>query len=90
MFRKLISSILVFLIRIYQNLISPFFPGACRYSPTCSEYVVEAVKVHGPLKGGWLGIRRISRCHPWGGQGYDPVPPKEGPTNQQDAVQEEN
>lgn len=75
MIKKMVTAILVFLLRVYQALISPFFPGACRYHPTCSEYVVQAVKIHGPLRGGWLGIRRIGRCHPWGGSGYDPVPP---------------
>lgn len=89
MIRTAVGSILVFMIRIYQGLISPFFPGACRYSPTCSEYVVEAVKVHGPLKGGWLGIRRISRCHPWGGEGYDPVPPKKGDTDVKQEAQKD-
>lgn len=62
------------LIRIYQWFISPLFPGSCRYTPTCSQYGVEAIKRHGPFKGGWLTIKRISRCHPWGGHGHDPVP----------------
>ncbi|MCB0736423.1 MAG: membrane protein insertion efficiency factor YidD [Bacteroidetes bacterium] len=61
---------------IYQYLISPLWPASCRYTPTCSSYMVKAVKVHGPVYGFWLGIRRISRCHPWGGFGYDPVPDK--------------
>lgn len=63
-------------IRFYQLCISPMFPAACRYTPTCSQYAVEAIQVHGPLKGSWLAIRRILRCHPWGGSGYDPVPEK--------------
>lgn len=62
--------------RFYQYAISPLFPASCRYTPTCSVYAVEAVKVHGWLRGGWMGLRRIGRCHPWGGHGYDPVPPK--------------
>ncbi len=64
------------LVRGYQLLISPIMPGSCRYQPTCSGYALEALGRHGAIKGGWLAIRRISRCHPWGGWGYDPVPPK--------------
>ncbi len=75
--KKLISQILILLIRCYQKIISPLFPGVCRYRPTCSEYMVEALKTHGILKGIYLGTKRILRCHPWGGCGYDPVPPKE-------------
>lgn len=59
---------------IYQYVISPLFPATCRYTPTCSEYTKKAIMKHGVLKGGWLGIKRFSRCHPWGGSGYDPVP----------------
>jgi len=66
----------IFLIRIYQNFISPLTPATCRYSPTCSHYTVEALKTHGLIKGGWLAIKRIASCTPWGGSGYDPVPPK--------------
>lgn len=62
------------LVKFYQGAISPLSPAACRYHPTCSQYAVEAIQKHGALKGGWLAIRRISRCHPWGGSGYDPVP----------------
>lgn len=58
----------------YQRAISPYLPSACRYAPTCSHYSQEAVLKHGVLKGGWLGIRRLGRCHPFGGEGYDPVP----------------
>jgi uncharacterized protein len=61
-------------IRGYQLLISPVFPMSCRYSPSCSAYAAEAVMSHGVLRGGWLAIKRIVRCHPWGGWGYDPVP----------------
>ncbi|MBF6610324.1 MAG: membrane protein insertion efficiency factor YidD [Chryseobacterium sp.] len=67
---------LVVLIRFYQWFISPLLPKNCRYEPTCSHYMAEALQIHGPLKGLWLGIKRIARCHPWGGEGYDPVPPK--------------
>ncbi|MEQ9186737.1 MAG: membrane protein insertion efficiency factor YidD [Cryomorphaceae bacterium] len=70
----MVSSVLIFLIRIYQGAISPFFPATCRYTPTCSEYGIQALKKHGPLKGGWLTLKRFGSCHPWGGNGYDPVP----------------
>ena len=65
--------------RVYQKIISPLFPGVCRYRPTCSEYMIEAILTHGAVKGLWLGTKRLLRCHPWGGSGYDPVPPKEKP-----------
>jgi len=61
-------------VKFYQAAISPFFPSSCRYTPTCSQYTVEALQKYGAFKGGWLGIKRISRCHPWGGHGHDPVP----------------
>ena len=64
----------IFLIKIYQWVISPMIGPKCRYTPTCSHYTLEAIKKYGPLKGIWLGMKRISRCHPWGGSGYDPVP----------------
>lgn len=72
------------LIRFYQRFLSPVLHalagplGGCRFEPSCSRYFLQAVEVHGPLKGSWLGIRRIFRCHPWGGHGYDPVPPRRG------------
>lgn len=65
------------LIKFYQIFISPLCPGVCRYQPTCSQYMIEAIKIHGVFKGIRLGIKRICRCHPWGGSGYDPVPAKE-------------
>ena len=71
---KIITFPFIIIIKIYQLLISPLFPSSCRYTPTCSNYTVEALKKHGLFKGGWLGIKRISKCHPWGGSGYDPVP----------------
>ena len=61
-------------VRLYQLLISPLLPPACRYYPSCSAYMVEAVTKHGFFKGGWLGTMRLLRCAPWGGHGYDPVP----------------
>ncbi len=73
---KLFKFIFIGLIRVYQYLISPLIPASCRYTPTCSHYGVEAIQKHGPIKGGWLTIKRISKCHPWGGSGYDPVPEK--------------
>lgn len=61
-------------IRFYQLFISPLFPPACRFTPTCSAYAIEAIMKHGVIRGTWLTLKRISRCHPWGGSGYDPVP----------------
>lgn len=68
------AAVLRFLIRAYQLAISPFFPAHCRYWPSCSAYAGEAVHKHGAIAGSWLAVRRIARCHPWGGHGYDPVP----------------
>ncbi len=68
------SRILIFLVRFYQRAISPMFPPACRYTPTCSQYAVEAIRKYGALKGSILAAKRLARCHPWGGSGYDPVP----------------
>lgn len=64
----------VALVRIYQLCISPYTPAACRFSPTCSEYTLQALKKYGLFRGGWLAVKRIAKCHPWGGSGYDPVP----------------
>lgn len=61
-------------ITIYRTAVSPFLPVSCRYAPTCSAYALEAIERHGPLRGLWLAIARVFRCHPWGGAGYDPVP----------------
>ncbi len=69
-----LSLLLRALIRGYQLLISPLLPASCRYLPSCSAYAAEALELHGPAKGGWLAVRRILRCHPWGGSGFDPVP----------------
>ncbi|MCB9225132.1 MAG: membrane protein insertion efficiency factor YidD [Crocinitomicaceae bacterium] len=71
---RIINAIFIFPVKIYQYLISPILPQSCRYNPTCSNYMIQAIKEWGPLKGSWLGIKRISSCHPWGGMGEDPVP----------------
>ncbi|MCG6957124.1 MAG: membrane protein insertion efficiency factor YidD [Gemmatimonadetes bacterium] len=71
----MVAKLLTGLIRFYQTAISPWTPPSCRYNPTCSSYALEAIRVHGAARGSWLGLRRLLRCHPWGGQGYDPVPP---------------
>jgi uncharacterized protein len=71
---RILSLPLIAFIRVYQWGISPLLGPKCRYTPTCSQYAVEALKKHGLLKGSWLAIRRIARCHPWGGHGVDPVP----------------
>lgn len=72
--KKIFSYILILPIRFYQLCISPMLPPSCRYTPSCSHYAIEALKKHGPIKGTWLAIKRICRCHPWGGSGHDPVP----------------
>lgn len=64
----------ILLIKFYKKVISPWLPPSCRYTPTCSVYSIEALEKYGLLKGGWLSIKRITSCHPWGGSGYDPVP----------------
>jgi hypothetical protein len=72
---RVLSFPLLALIKLYQWVISPILgPNKCRFTPTCSHYAAEALKKHGPFRGTWLAIKRISRCHPWGGKGYDPVP----------------
>ena len=71
---KGIAKLMLGLIWFYRHCISPLTPAACRYTPTCSQYAVEAIKKYGPFKGGWLALKRILRCNPWGGSGYDPVP----------------
>jgi hypothetical protein len=71
----MIAPVLIVLIRAYKRVLSPLLPRACRFEPTCSVYAVEALQTHGAWRGAGLSIRRICRCHPWGGHGYDPVPP---------------
>ncbi|MBO7097691.1 MAG: membrane protein insertion efficiency factor YidD [Alphaproteobacteria bacterium] len=70
------KKILIKLVVFYQKFLSPLCPGCCRFTPTCSQYMIEAIQTHGALKGLYLGIKRILKCHPWGKSGYDPVPPK--------------
>ncbi|MEP6646776.1 MAG: membrane protein insertion efficiency factor YidD [Saprospiraceae bacterium] len=72
----MISKLLIALVRLYQVLLSPLIGRGCRYTPSCSQYMIDAIKEWGPLKGTWYGVKRIGRCHPWGGHGYDPVPKK--------------
>jgi putative membrane protein insertion efficiency factor len=74
MMKKILIFPFLFLIKVYQTLISPLTPATCRFQPTCSNYSKEALEKHGLLKGGLLSIKRISKCHPWGDSGYDPVP----------------
>ncbi|MBN2682191.1 MAG: membrane protein insertion efficiency factor YidD [Bacteroidales bacterium] len=69
-----LSYLFIFFIKLYQWFISPWFPASCRYYPTCSVYTLQALKKHGPFVGGFLGIKRIISCNPWGGHGEDPVP----------------
>lgn len=72
--KKAIGWLMIILVRFYQLAISPYLRPSCRYTPSCSAYFIGAVQKYGPFKGGYLGIKRILRCHPWGGHGYDPVP----------------
>ena len=69
-----VTWLLILFVRIYQRFISPLTPPSCRFAPTCSQYAIEALRKYGPLKGLWLAVKRLLRCHPWGGSGYDPVP----------------
>jgi putative membrane protein insertion efficiency factor len=72
--KKIVRRIFLIPVYFYKYCISPLFPAACRYMPTCSQYAVEAVMKYGVFRGGWLAAKRIVRCNPWGGSGYDPVP----------------
>ena len=72
--RRIVNWPFMMLIKGYILLLSPFMGGSCRCTPTCSTYTYEAIEKYGILRGGWLGLKRILRCNPWGGSGYDPVP----------------
>ena len=72
--KKVLRFLFLLPVYFYRYSISPLLPSSCRYTPSCSQYTIEAVKKHGIIKGGWLSLKRISSCHPWGGSGYDPVP----------------
>jgi uncharacterized protein len=72
--KKLIAKLFIILIRFYQLSISPLLGPSCRYIPSCSQYGIEAITKYGPFKGGWLALKRIVSCNPWGGHGHDPVP----------------
>jgi putative membrane protein insertion efficiency factor len=72
----MVNALLRGLIRAYQLFISPLLLPSCRLLPSCSHYAAEAIATHGAARGGWLALRRLGRCHPWGGSGYDPVPPR--------------
>lgn len=72
--KHLIAKAMLALIAFYRNCISPLTPPVCRFTPTCSQYAMEAIQKYGPFRGGWLALKRILRCHPFGGSGYDPVP----------------
>jgi putative membrane protein insertion efficiency factor len=72
--KRVLGSAMILLIRFYQVVISPYLLPACRYTPSCSVYSAEAIKKYGPFKGGWMALKRIASCNPWGGSGYDPVP----------------
>ncbi|MBV9266338.1 MAG: membrane protein insertion efficiency factor YidD [Acidobacteriaceae bacterium] len=69
------QTVLILILKGYKNFISPFLPSACRFRPTCSEYMIDAIAMHGVLRGMWLGIKRLGRCHPFHEGGYDPVQP---------------
>ena len=71
----MIARPIIALVRLWQWSFSAVLPPSCRFSPSCSAYAIEAIERHGVAKGGWLAIKRILRCHPWGGSGFDPVPP---------------
>lgn len=71
---KVLTALFLLFIKLYQYLLSPLLGSSCRFTPTCSQYGIEAIQKHGPFKGAWLTIKRIGRCHPWGAHGHDPVP----------------
>lgn len=83
LYRKKVSPagrVIILIVRFYQAAISPWLGRSCRFEPSCSSYMTEAVREWGAVKGGWMGIKRVARCHPWGGSGFDPVPEREDPS----------
>lgn len=74
MLKRIVAFPLILLVRFYQLCLSPLKPPSCRFTPTCSQYAIEALRKRGPIKGLYLTVKRLLRCHPWGGSGYDPVP----------------
>ena len=78
MLNKIVTYPLILLVRVYQLIVSPMLGSNCRFMPTCSEYALESLKVYGLIKGTYLTIKRIGKCHPWGSNGYDPIPTKMG------------
>jgi putative membrane protein insertion efficiency factor len=79
--KRILIIIMIIPVKIYQLMISPLMPASCRHIPTCSQYAIDAIKIHGVFAGTWLAVKRVLRCHPWGTHGYDPVPPKKIKTN---------
>lgn len=77
---KFLTAPFILLVRFYQGAISPFTPASCRFEPTCSTYMIQVLQIHGLFYGGYLGIKRILSCHPWGKKGYDPVPSSPQPS----------
>jgi putative membrane protein insertion efficiency factor len=69
----MLSRLLIFFVLMYRVTLGRFMGGHCRYHPTCSQYMIDAIHKHGPIRGTWRGLKRIGRCHPWGGNGYDPA-----------------
>lgn len=73
-----VALLLIGVARLWQLTFSAILPPSCRFTPSCSAYAIQAIRTHGALRGGWLALKRIGRCHPWGGMGHDPVPPAGG------------
>jgi len=82
----MLKKIFIFPVRVYQLTLSPLLGAHCRYEPSCSQYMIDAINEWGPFKGIWLGLKRIGRCHPWGGHGHDPVPKKQGARGKEQGV----
>lgn len=80
-FARILVYPLILGVRAYQVVLSPLMGGRCRFTPTCSHYAIDALRTHGAARGSWLAARRVCRCHPFGGQGYDPVPTREDGVN---------